>query len=99
MCRMALWDHPVLQYLDVPLPSLLDRLPERPRHLLLNKVATREGDSVLTLENFGLAEVTYRIRDRSAFDQWEIESLSHRIPARPDLGASRSLGFALEGAR
>lgn len=95
----------LLQYLDVPFQSLLTRLGHRPKHLLLNKVATRAGQSVFTLENFGHAEVPYQIRNYDELlttlrslryeivDTWEIAALSHVVPTHPELGASRSLGL------
>ena len=95
----------VMQYLDVPLSDLISRLASRPRHLLLNKVATRDGPTVVMLEDFGAAEVPYQIRNRSELvasiralgyrlaDEWEIPHLSHNIPGHPRLGRSVSLGF------
>jgi putative methyltransferase (TIGR04325 family) len=95
----------LLQYLDVPLSSLLSRLVAKPRHLLLNKVATREGLTVVTLENFGVAEVPYQIRNRADFtaslaemgyhivDEWTIPHISHAIPGHPQLGTSSSHGY------
>jgi putative methyltransferase (TIGR04325 family) len=95
----------LLQFLDIPFGDLLHRLPAMPRHLLLNKVQTREGPSVVTLENFIYAEVPYQIRDRAEFlaemdrlgydivDEWTIPSLSHIIPTHPHLGSSISRGY------
>lgn len=98
----------LLQYLDVPLSDLLHRLPALPPHVILNKVATREGPSVTTLERIGPARVPYQIRQRAGFeaeiaalgyrilDQWEIPSLSHVIDTHPELGASTSRGYVLQ---
>ena len=95
----------ILQYLDIPFSDLLRQLPSMPRHLLLNKVQTREGPSVVTLENFIHAEVPYQIRDRASFlaslddlgydivDEWIIPSLSHVIRTHPHLGSSTSRGY------
>lgn len=95
----------LLQYLDIPFSELLGRLPVLPQHLVLNKVATREGPTVVTLENFGCAEVPYQIRNREEFensfrslsyeivDEWTIPSLSWTIPKHPELGASISRGY------
>lgn len=95
----------LLQYLDIPFGDLLRQLPAMPRHLLLNKVQTREGPSVVTLENFIYAEVPYQIRNRAGFlasldalgydivDEWTIPSLSHVIRTHPHLGASTSRGY------
>lgn len=95
----------VLQYLDVPFDDLLRRLPALPRHLILNKVATRPGPTVVTLENFGVSDVPYQIRNHDEFvgsvealgyeivDGWRIPELSHVIPTHPKLGRSTSSGF------
>lgn len=100
----------LLQYLDVPFAAFLDRLQGKPAHIVLNKVATREGTSVTTLEKIGAARVPYQIRDRAGFeaeiaragytirDQWEIPSLSHIIATHPALGPSTSRGYVLERA-
>jgi putative methyltransferase (TIGR04325 family) len=95
----------LLQYLNIPFCDLLRQLPAKPRHLLLNKVQTREGPSVVTLENFIYAEVPYQIRDRAAFlasldalgydiiDEWTVPSLSHVIRTHPHLGSSTCRGY------
>lgn len=97
----------LLQYLDVPLSELLHRLPSLPRHLIINKLAVREGKAVVTLERIGKAMVPYQIRNRQGFmaelsglgynviDRWTIPSLSHVIDTHPELGASQSMGLYL----
>ncbi len=98
----------LLQYLDVPLADYVARMPAPPGHILLNKVATREGAEVVTLERIGPARVPYRMRSRAGFeaeiaamgykvrDSWEIRALSHAIPTHPWLGQSQSRGYLLE---
>jgi putative methyltransferase (TIGR04325 family) len=95
----------LIQYLDTPLASLLGQLQVLPRHLLLNKVQTRDGPTVVTLENFGCAEVPYQIRNLSQFlaslddlgydvvDRWTVPELSRTIPTHRHLGASTCWGF------
>lgn len=97
----------LLQYLDTPFPEFLARLPNRPRHILLNKVATRDGPSVTTLERIGPARVPYQIRSLVAFeaelattgyrvaDRWDIPALGHVIDTNPELGRSVSRGYLL----
>jgi putative methyltransferase (TIGR04325 family) len=94
----------LLQYLDIPLGDLLHQLQALPRHLLLNKVQTRAGPTVVTLENFGCAEVPYQIRNLPQFlasldelgydivDQWTVPALSRTIPTHRYLGASTCWG-------
>ena len=98
----------LLQYLDRPLTEMVSELPARPQHILLNKVATRAGDTVVTLEKIGPARLPYQIRNRAAFeaelagmgyairDSWVIPSLSRVIGTHPGLGASTSVGYYLE---
>ncbi|MEZ5797305.1 MAG: methyltransferase, TIGR04325 family [Paracoccaceae bacterium] len=100
----------LFQYLDVPLAGLLARLAARPPMALFNKVATREGASVTTLERIGPAWVPYQMRNRAGFeaeiaaagyriaDSWDIPALAHVIPTHPALGPSRSLGYFLTDA-
>lgn len=98
----------LLQYLDRPFSELVAAFPEPPRHLVLNKVAQRDGPMVVTLQQIGRGRVPYQIRSRAAFeaeidtmgyrvcDRWVIPELSHRIPTHPWLGDSESVGYALE---
>jgi putative methyltransferase (TIGR04325 family) len=95
----------LMQYLDLPLSALLRRMQQLPTHLLLNKVALRDGPTVVTLERIGKSHVPYQIRSETAFveeiqalgyrmvDRWTIPSLSHVIDTHPELGASTSAGF------
>ncbi|MBO9446710.1 methyltransferase, TIGR04325 family [Ruegeria sp. R14_0] len=98
----------LLQYLDIPLAQLVGKLKAPPKHILLNKVATREGPTVVTLEKIGPRRVPYQIRNKAEFelslsdmgylirDQWEIPSLSHVISTHPGLGPSTSKGYFLQ---
>ncbi|WP_170416481.1 methyltransferase, TIGR04325 family [Ruegeria atlantica] len=98
----------LLQFLDVPLAELVNRLNAPPQYIILNKVATRLGPTVVTLEKIGPGRVPYQIRDRDEFeksltdmgyaihDRWEIPSLSHVISTHPELGSSTSMGYVLQ---
>lgn len=97
----------LFQYLDMPLTEFIRGLAVMPEHIIINKLALREGDTIVTLENFGEAMVPYQIRSRRPFfaeleklgyrvvDEWSIPSLSHTIPTHPELGASQSIGCYL----
>jgi len=101
----------LLQYLDVPFPEFIRSLPNRPDTIILNKVALRDGPTVVTLERIGPAYVPYTILNAAEFhdqlddlgyevvDTWTIEALSHRILSHPELGLSRSAGFVLRRNR
>jgi putative methyltransferase (TIGR04325 family) len=96
----------LLQYIDIPFADLIGQLVTKPRHLILNKVATRDGPTVVMLERFGdAAEVPYQIRNREEFvgmldalsydvvEEWVLPEFSHVIPDAPQLGASTSRGY------
>jgi putative methyltransferase (TIGR04325 family) len=92
-------------YLDGSLADLVRRLPTPPRYILLNKVVTRAGRTVVTLENFGVAEVPYQVRNDAEvpaalealgydiIDSWVIDSLGHDIPTHPGLGRCVYRGY------
>ena len=96
----------LMPYLEEPLVELVRRLRVLPRHILLNKVVTRDGPTVVTLENFGMAEVPYQIRNvdevptaletlgYDIIDAWSIDSLAHRIQTHPELGRCTYRGYA-----
>ena len=93
---------------DIPFPEFLGRLSARPAWIILNKVATREGPAITTLELIGPARVPYQIRCRAAFEaelatagyaireRWEIEPLGHVIDTHPEMGRSVSRGYVLQ---
>jgi len=95
----------VLQYIDRSFPDFMGELPHLPKHLILNKVATRDGPTVVTLQNLGVADVPYQIRDYKEFlaeldglgydviDDWKIPAFSHAISTHLELGASTSRGL------
>jgi putative methyltransferase (TIGR04325 family) len=97
----------LLQYYPGAFSKLLRQLPTLPSHVLVNKVALRNGQPVFTMQRIGPARVPYQIRDRQAFladvlslgyeivHEWDIPQLSHTIPTHPELGASQSAGFYL----
>ncbi|MCF3935161.1 methyltransferase, TIGR04325 family [Acuticoccus sp. M5D2P5] len=97
----------VFQYIDASFGDLVARLERPPAHILLNKVATRTGPTVVTLERIGAAHVPYQIRSLGPFlddaaaagyevvDEWTIPDLSHRVRSHPELGRSVSRGFYL----
>ncbi len=95
----------LMPYLDGSLVDLVRRLREPPRHIVLNKVVTRDGPTVVTLENFGVAEIPYQIRNAAevpaaletlgydVVDSWTIDSRAHRIQTHPELGRCTFRGY------
>ena len=98
----------LLQYLDRPFADFVGALDEKPKHILLNKVATRDGPSIFTAERIGCNRVPYQIRNRNSWeaeiaamgydivDSWTIPELGHVITPHPWLGRSESRGYVLQ---
>lgn len=98
----------LLQYLDRPFAEFVAGLHKRPRYILLNKVALRDGPKTFTIERIGQGRVPYQIRDKTAWhqeinemgyeivDQWRIPGLGHVIATHPALGMSESRGYMLK---
>ncbi len=85
-----------LQYIDEPLAAMLQRLPERPAHVVINKTPLYDGDPFITLQSIGTAFCPYRIFNRSQFvrslealgyervDTWENHGLGCSVAAHTD---------------
>lgn len=98
----------LMQYLDISFTELLDQMKARPKWVLLNKVATRPNDDLVTLQLIGKKRVPYQMRHQARFeaelvaagytirDSWTIDGLAHRIGTHPWLGESESKGYFLE---
>ncbi|MBS0477262.1 MAG: methyltransferase, TIGR04325 family [Proteobacteria bacterium] len=98
----------LLQYLDMPFSRFIKAMPAPPTHLVLNKVATREGESVVMLERFPGSEVPYTVLNRAEFeaelaalgyaivDQWEIWPHSHELAS---IGRTTSRGYYAQRVR
>lgn len=98
----------LMQYVDLSLSEIVGKLPNRPRTILLNKVAVRAGETVVTLEQIGAAKVPYQIRNEGSWmaelgalgyevvDDWDVPELRHRIDTHPWLGESQSKGYVLQ---
>ena len=56
----------LMQYLDISFTQLVDRMTVRPRWVLLNKVATRPSDDLVTLQLIGKKRVPYQMRHKGA---------------------------------
>lgn len=85
-----------LQYTDRPTARLLDGLPEKPRHILLNKLPLTAGPEFWTLQNFGPAVSPYHVYNREELlgtlgrlgyhlaDRWRVAELQCDIPFHPE---------------
>lgn len=97
----------LLQYLDITFGDFVGQLGHRPKYILLNKVALREGPGLFTIERIGTGRVPYQVRAKTQWEQeiaalgyeihdtWSIPSLGHVIATHPWLGRSVSQGYFL----
>jgi putative methyltransferase (TIGR04325 family) len=96
-----------LQYVEESLSSIIARLPEKPRHILLNKTPLHAGDSFVTLQNIGTAFCPYGIFNREQFvkplfalgyeqvDEWQNPDIACRIGVRNDMAIPAYTGMYL----
>jgi putative methyltransferase (TIGR04325 family) len=85
-----------LQFPEQTLAEFLQPLPQRPRHILLNKLPLTARETFYTLHNMGPALAPYRIANREEFlqsmadldyelvDSWENPEFGCYIPFHPD---------------
>lgn len=97
-----------LQYLDYRLPTLIQRLRKRPRHVIFNLTPLHESKSFFTLQNLGIAICPYRIEHASTLledmrhlgyevrDRWTLGDRRIRIPFAPAHGVDHYQGCYLE---
>jgi len=87
----------MLHYVDEPLAALVSRLPEKPKHILVNKTPLQSGSPFVTLCNYaGHSFIPYHIFNRDAFvesicrlgyelvDEWENPGLTCEIISHPE---------------
>ena len=97
-----------LQYMRHAVPGLLETIPGRPRHVILNKLPLTTGDEYWTLQNFGPAVSPYRVFNRERFmayfetagyavrDEWTVAELACDIPFYPQYNVPQFTGMYLE---
>ena len=97
-----------LQYMPRAVPGLLESLPGRPRHLLINKVALTPGEAFWTLQNFGPGAAPYRVWNEAGFlryfegagyalrDRWAVAELSLDMPPHPSRSVPELTGMVFE---
>lgn len=97
----------LLQYLDLSFAAFVGQLGHRPKYILLNKVAMRDGPGLFTVERIGAGRVPYQVRSKAQWEQevaemgyqihdtWSIPNLGHVISTHPWLGRSESRGYFL----
>jgi len=83
----------VLQYADLTLEQIIERLPRRPPLIILNKVALSPDNGFYTLESFGPGRMPYRVlpawelddvRQRQGYElqsRWDIPYRDFEVPA------------------
>jgi len=98
----------VLQYLELPLTTILASLPSLPPRLVLNKVALSEGPEIWTIQQAGGVLVPYHVLNRTEFldglkalgyqllDSWSVDQYAACIPFASGYGTASNSGLALE---
>jgi putative methyltransferase (TIGR04325 family) len=97
-----------LQVMPNSVPGLLESLPERPRHILLNKLPITPREECWTLQNYGPAVTPHRLFNEQSFlqyfathgyrlrDRWTVVDLDCLIPFYPERFIKHFAGFAFE---
>jgi putative methyltransferase (TIGR04325 family) len=94
-----------LQYLEhTTLAPIIEKLPARPRHIIVNVTPVYEGPSFVTLQNIATAYCPYRVFNRADFvgaleklgyqlvDTWPVPR-PFTIPGHPDRAFETFSGF------
>ena len=97
-----------LQYMNLSSPGILESLPCKPRHVLLNKVPVAPQDDCWTLQNYGPAVTPLRLFNERKLldyyadhgyrlrDRWVVQDLSCPIPFHPERFIKEFAGFHFE---
>jgi len=67
-----------LQYVDMTLPQILERMTTLPHHLILSKTPVYDGETFVTVQSTGRAFHPYRIENKATF-LGRLESLGYRL--------------------
>ena len=98
----------LFQYFDGNFADFLAQFTNKPKHIVVNKVATTADTSFFSLEKIGNSRVPYHIRNIAEWkavisttgyeiaDEWTIPELSHRIATHPRISPSVSRGMYLK---
>jgi putative methyltransferase (TIGR04325 family) len=96
-----------LQYVDMTLPQILQRVGAHPRHVVVSKVPLYEGETFVTVQSTGRAYHPYKIANRAQFvagmtslgyrvvDQWQNREQHCEIPFTRGRNVEAYSGFYL----
>lgn len=94
-----------LQFMEPSPASELERLPQKPKHLLLNKLPLYPGEDFVTLQNTIHSYNPCKVWNRERFvksitdlgyqvvDSWETPDMSCQIPLYPDHSVAAYSGY------
>lgn len=97
-----------LQYLPHTLAELLDRLPHKPRRIIVNITPIHATTSYFTVNSIGTAYCPYRVQSRSEFvdaivergyyrhDEWDNTGKRLDLPEHPELSLDHYAGFCFD---
>lgn len=67
-----------LQYIEPSLSELIDQLPQKPKHLLVNYIPCYDGRTFFTIQNLKFSRCPYKIQGRTQFIK-EIEEKGYQL--------------------
>lgn len=97
-----------LQYMETSIPGLIESLPNKPRHVLLNKLPVTALADCWTLHNYGPAITPQRLFNEKVLlgyfedrgyrlrDRWDVQDLDCLIPFYPQHFIRNFSGFYFE---
>lgn len=97
-----------MQYMEESIPGVLERLRNKPRYLLLNKLPVAGYETLWTLNNYGPALAPNRVFNEREFlgyfeshgyrlkDRWAVQDLHISIPFHPERYLGEFSGFLFE---
>jgi putative methyltransferase (TIGR04325 family) len=97
-----------MHFMEESIPGLLERLPKKPRFILLNKLPVADYENTWTLHNYGPALTPNRVFNDREFigyfeshgyrlkDRWAMEDLYLLIPFHPEKYLRAFSGFLFE---
>jgi putative methyltransferase (TIGR04325 family) len=97
-----------MHFMEESVPGLIERLPNKPRYILLNKLPVANYENTWTLHNYGPALTPNRVFNEREFigyfeshgyclkDRWAMEDLYLSIPFHPEKYLKAFSGFVFE---
>ena len=97
-----------LQFMEESVPGVIERLPSKPRYILLNKLPLTNGEGFWTLQNYGPAVCPNQVYNEREFiayfenagyelrDRWDVQDLDCMIPFHPERFVKQFTGLLFQ---